>query len=360
MELFSPLKVGPYELRNRIVMAPMTRGRAGDSGIPRPITATYYQQRASAGLIITEAAQVSAQGAGYPNTPGMYTAEQVNGWKAVVQAVHERGGLIFVQLFHAGRVSHPSLLEGGAVPVAPSAIRPAGKARTLEGPQPYVTPRALETDEIPGIVSQFAHAAKCALDAGFDGVEIHGAHGYLLDQFLEDRTNTRTDQYGGSVENRARLLVEVTDAVVDVWGKERVGVRLSPVSHFNDISDSDPDTTFSYAAEALNTFDLAYLHVVEFDSADRDKVTKTLTTQARVLRALFKGYYIGNGGFRRERAETALEALDVDMVSFGRAFISNPDLPERFARKAPLTPPDPATYYQGGEKGYIDYPPLPS
>ncbi|MEW6351560.1 MAG: alkene reductase [Thermodesulfobacteriota bacterium] len=359
MNLFSPLKIGPYELRNRIVMAPMTRNRAGDHGVPHPIMATYYQQRASAGLIITEATQISAQGVGYPHTPGIYDPDQVAGWKAVVEAVHERGGLIFVQLFHAGRISHPSLQEGGAVPVAPSGIRPAGEARTLEGPQPYVTPRALETDEISGIVAQYAHAATCALEAGFDGVELHGAHGYLPDQFLQDGTNTRTDHYGGSVENRARFLLEATDAVVDVWGKERVGVRLSPVSHFNGITDSDPDATFSYAAEALNTFDLAYLHVVEFDSANRDVVTKTLTTQARVLRAMFKGHYIGNGGFRRERAETALEALDVDMVSFGRAFISNPDLPERFARKAPLSPPDASTFYGGGEKGYTDYPALP-
>ncbi len=360
MDLFSPLNVGPYELRNRIVMAPMTRGRAGDRGLPVPVMAAYYQQRASAGLIITEATQISAQGVGYPRTPGIYTQEQVNGWKAVVQAVHDRGGLIFAQLFHGGRISHPSMQEGGVPPVAPSAIQPAGEARTLEGPQPYVTPRALETDEIPGIISHYAHAAKCALDAGFDGVEIHGANGYLLDQFLQDGTNTRTDQYGGPVENRARLLLEVADAVVDVWGKERVGVRLSPVSHFNDIADSDPDATFSYTAEALNKFDLAYLHVIEFDSANRDVVNKTLTTQARVLRARFKGYYIGNGGFRRDRAETALEALDVDMVSFGRAFISNPDLPQRFARKAPLSPPDTSTFYGGGEKGYIDYPSLPS
>ncbi len=358
MDLYAPVEMGPYELRNRIVMAPMTRRRAGEGGVPGPIMATYYQQRASAGLIIAEAAAVSAQGAGYPRAPGVYTKEQTKGWKAVVQAVHDKGGLIFLQLFHAGRISHPSLQEGGGPPVAPSAIQPAGEARTPEGPRPFVTPRALETDEIPGIISQFAHGARCALEAGFDGVEIHGAHGYLLDQFLQNGTNKRADQYGGQVENRARLLTEVTAAVVEVWGGDRVGIRLSPVSHFNDIADSDPESTFSYAAEALNQFNPVYLHVVEFDSADRDKVTKTMTTQARILRALFKGHYIANGGFRRERAEVALEAFDVDMVAFGRPFISNPDLPERFAKKAPLRPYDTATFYEGEEKGYIDYPPM--
>src|SRR5258706_13364923 len=261
--LLAPVQLGPYTLPNRMVMAPMTRSRAVEGLVPAPFAATYYQQRASAGLIVTEGSQVSAQGVGYPNTPGVHSEAQVAGWKKVTAAVHERGGRIFLQLWHVGRISHPMLQLDGALPVAPSAIAAEGTVHTYSGPQPFVAPRALEIAEIPGIVEQFAHGARTALESGFDGVEIHGANGYIVDQFLRDGTNHRTDAYGGSVANRARFLVEVVEAVVGVWGGNRVGVRFSPTGAFNSMSDSDPVATFSHAAEALDRFGLAYLHVIE-------------------------------------------------------------------------------------------------
>lgn len=354
INLFSPYKLGDLELPNRIIMAPLTRNRAGDGNVPEQINATYYAQRASAGLIISEATQVSPQGLGYPATPGIHSPEQVAGWKIVTEAVHQQGGRIFLQLWHVGRVSHPDLQPEGALPVAPSAIAPKGEAATYQGMKPYVTPRALETEEMPGIVEQYRKATENALAAGFDGVEIHGANGYLLDQFLRDGTNQRTDKYGGSVENRARLLMEVTEAVVAVAGAGRVGVRLSPSGTFNDMHDSNPSATFSYAAEALNRFGLAYLHIVEVMEADLRHGGIKVPTSA--LRDRFSGTLMVNGGYDLDRGNAVLSSKKADLVSFGIPFIANPDLPKRFALNAPLNAADSTTFYGGGEQGYIDYP----
>ena len=351
--LLSPVRLGRYELRNRFVMAPMTRNRAGHGNVPTPLNAHYYAQRASAGLIITEATQVSAQAVGYPNTPGIHKAEQVLGWKQVTEAVHRLGGCIFLQLWHVGRISHPSFQLNGVLPVAPSAIRPDGEAFTYEGTKPFVTPRALETDEIPGVIAQFRNGAQLAAEAGFDGVEIHAANGYLIDQFLRDGTNHRTDVYGGSVENRARFLLGVVKAVTEVWGKGHVGVRISPTNPFNSMYDSDPERTFRYVAERLGRFELAYLHVVEVDESGE---TTGQMVDFRSLRKAFGGTYIANGGFDYERARTSLAHGDADLISFARLFLANPDLPERFAKNAPLNTPDHSTFYGGDDKGYTDYP----
>jgi N-ethylmaleimide reductase len=351
--ILTPVQLGPYPLRNRMVMAPMTRNRAGEGLVPTPISATYYQQRASAGLIVTEGSQVSPQGVGYPNTPGIHSGAQVEGWKRVTAAVHERGGRIFLQLWHVGRISHPSLQPGGALPVAPSAIAAEGTVHTYSGPQPFVAPRALEIAEIPGIVEQFAHGARTALESGFDGVEIHGANGYIVDQFLRDGTNHRTDEYGGSLENRTRFLVEVVEAVAGVWGADRVGVRVSPTGAFNSMSDSDPMATFSHAAQALDRFGLAYLHVVEPVSGPI--MAPGAPAVAPAIRQRFHGPLILNGGYDLAAADAAIAAGTADLVSFGQLFLANPDLPERFAERAPLNAPDYATFYTGGEKGYIDY-----
>jgi len=355
VNLFSPYKLGDLELPNRMVMAPLTRNRAGDGNVPGQLNATYYTQRVSAGLIIAEATQVSPEGLGYPATPGIHSPAQVAGWKLVTDAVHQHGGRIFLQLWHVGRISHPDLQPGGALPVAPSAIAPTvGQAATYEGMKPFVTPRALETSEIPGIVEQYRQGAKNALEAGFDGVEVHGANGYLLDQFLRDGTNKRTDEYGGSIENRARLLLEVTQAVTEVWGAGRVGVRLSPSGTFNDMHDSDPLATFGYAAEALNRFGLAYLHLIEVVEADlRHGGTEVPTSY---LRDRFTGTLIVNGGYDLDKSNAVLSSHKADLVAFGTLYIANPDLPQRFALNAPLNPADPSTFYGGGEKGYIDYP----
>lgn len=346
--LLSPIQIGPYTLSNRMAMAPMTRNRAGEGNVPTPATATYYAQRASAGLLITEASQVSEQGVGYLGTPGIHTDEQTAGWRQVTEAVHARGGRIFLQLWHVGRISHPDLQPGGGLPVAPSALQPEGMAYTASGKKPFVTPRALETDEIPGLVAQFASGARRALEAGFDGVEIHAANGYLIDQFLRDGSNQRTDAYGGSAENRARFLVEVVEAVVAIWGADRVGVRFSPTSPFNDMQDSDPAATFGYAARELDRFGLAYLHVIE--------PAGTETSIVPVLRESFRGPLMINGGYTRETGNAVLATGLADLVSFGVPFLANPDLPERFAEDAPLNTPDPSTFYFGTEKGYIDYP----
>ena len=355
VNLFSPYKLGDLELPNRMVMAPLTRNRAGDGNVPGQLNATYYTQRVSAGLIIAEATQVSPEGLGYPATPGIHSAAQVAGWKLVTDAVHQHGGRIFLQLWHVGRISHPDLQPGGALPVAPSAIAPTvGQAATYEGMKPFVTPRALETSEIPGIVEQYRQGAKNALEAGFDGVEVHGANGYLLDQFLRDGTNKRTDEYGGSIENRARLLLEVTQAVTEVWGAGRVGVRLSPSGTFNDMHDSDPLATFGYAAEALNRFGLAYLHLIEVVEADLRHGGMEVPTS--YLRDRFTGTLIVNGGYDLDKSNAVLSSHKADLVAFGTLFIANPDLPQRFALNAPLNPADPSTFYGGGEKGYIDYP----
>jgi N-ethylmaleimide reductase len=347
--LLTPVKIGDLNLENRVVMAPMTRNRAGKGNVPRELNASYYRQRASAGLVITEATQVDPTGVGYPGTPGIHSDEQVAGWQTVTEAVHEEGGQVALQLWHVGRISHPSLQPDGQLPVAPSAIKPAGQAFTARGLKDFVTPRALAGEEIPAVVAQYASAAVRAREAGFDGVEIHAANGYLIDQFLRDGTNHRTDAYGGSVENRTRFLLDVVEAVTSVWPRGRIGVRISPSGTFNDMSDSDPEAHFKYVAKALNPFGLAYLHVVE-DFAGTEPFNFA------TLREAFRGPYMANGGYTLERANEAIDSGRADLVSFGRLFIANPDLPHRFAVGAPLSEPNESTFYGGGERGYTDYP----
>jgi len=352
-DLFTPVRLGPYTLANRIVMAPMTRNRAGAGNVPQPMNAEYYAQRASAGLIITEASQISPQGVGYPATPGIHNREQADGWRLVTDAVHTAGGRIFLQLWHVGRISHPSLQPGGALPVAPSAIKPAGEAMTYGGPQPFVTPRALEIEEIPGIVEDYRRAAVYAQEAGFDGVEIHAANGYLLDQFLRDGTNHRSDRYGGPVDARMRLLMEVAATVIAVWGSDRVGVRISPLNPFNDIADSQPEATFTRVAQGLGGLGLAYLHVVEGSIGTGD--TGLPRVDMGRLRRAFGGTYIANGGYDGERAKAALVAGAADLIAFGVPLLANPHLPLRLALGAGPNEPDPKTCYGGGARGYTDY-----
>jgi N-ethylmaleimide reductase len=356
-DLFDPVVLGPYTLSNRIVMAPLTRSRADDEGVPGELQATYYAQRASAGLIISEATNISPQGKGYIRTPGIWSNEQVEGWKLTTKAVHDKGGRIYLQLWHVGRVSHPDLQPGGALPVAPSAVRAENQqAYTYEGFKPLVTPRALETAEISGIVADYAHAAKRAKEAGFDGVEIHAANGYLLQQFLSDKTNKRTDQYGGSIENRTRIVVEVVDAVVKVWGGDRVGIRIAPLTKFADIGDSNPEPVYMSLVEQLNPFKLSYIHVVEGDTGgDR---TPAGGFDLQKLRRAFNGPYMANNNYTLELAVEARAENLADLICFGRPFISNPDLVARLREGAPLTAADPSTFYAGEAKGYTDYPAL--
>jgi N-ethylmaleimide reductase len=356
-DLFQPVQLGPYQLANRIVMAPLTRSRAGADGVPQPLMAEYYAQRASAGLIIAEGTNVSPQGRGYAFTPGLYTPFQVTGWQPVTGAIHAKGGRVFVQLWHVGRISHPSLQPGGALPVAPSAIRPSGTAYTETGYQPCVTPRALEAAEIPGLIEQYRQAAKHALAAGFDGVEIHAANGYLLEQFLRDSTNKRTDAYGGSRDNRARLLLEVTEAVTGICGGQRVGIRLSPVTPANDIGmDSDPEATYSLVVDRLNAFGLAYIHIIEGATQGPREVPGGFDLQ--ILRRSFKGLTIANNGYDRELALEARRRNLADLIAFGRLYIANPDLVERLRIGARLNVPDRTTFFGGGAAGYTDYPAL--
>ena len=356
-DLFDPVQLGPYRLANRIVMAPLTRSRADDAGVPGELQATYYAQRASAGLIIAEATNITAQGKGYIRTPGIWSPEQVDGWKLTTKAVHDKGGRIYLQLWHVGRVSHPDLQPGGALPVAPSAVRAENQqAYTYEGFKPLETPRALETDEIAGIVADYAHAAKCAMEAGFDGVEIHAANGYLLQQFLSDKTNKRTDRYGGSIENRTRIVVEVVDAVTKVWGGDRVGIRLSPLTKFADISDSNPEPVYLSLIEQINPYNLAYIHVIEGDTGGERHPAGGFDLQK--LRRAFNGLYMANNNYTLELAIEAREKNLADLICFGRPFISNPDLVARLRSGAALTPPDPDTFYAGEAHGYTDYPAL--
>ncbi len=356
-DLFEPVRLGPYRLANRIVMAPLTRSRAGADGVPRPLMADYYAQRATAGLIIAEGTNVSPQGRGYAFTPGIFSDAQVEGWRRVTQAVHVRGGRIFPQLWHVGRISHPSLQLDGALPVAPSAIRPQATSYTAAGFLPCVTPRALATDEIPELIEQYRRAARSALAAGFDGVEIHAANGYLIDQFLRDSANQRTDAYGGSRENRARLLLEVTEAVAGICGGERVGIRLSPLSPVNGADlDSDPAGTYGYVVERLNAFGLAYLHVIEGATQGSREVPGGFDLQ--LLRRSFKSLYIGNNGYDLKLAVEARGRNLADLIAFGRLYIANPDLVERLRIGAPLNVPDRATFFGGGAAGYTDYPVL--
>ncbi len=348
--LFDPIQIGDLHLPNRIFMAPLTRLRGTVDNVPTPMMADYYRQRASAGLIISEATPVSPQGLGYAQVPGIWSQEQVEAWKPIPRAIHERGGRIFMQIWHVGRISDPSFLRG-ELPVAPSAIAASGHVSLLRPERPFVTPRALREDELPGIVESYRRAAQNAQAAGFDGVEIHGANGYLLDQFLQDGSNHRTDGYGGSVENRARLMLEVADAAISVWGPDRVGMHLSPRSDVHGISDSDRLGTFRYVARELGRRHLAFIMAREGLGEGR------IGPQ---LKEVFGGNYIANERFTFETAQTILEHREADAVAFGNLFIANPDLPARFREHAPLNEPVPATFYAHGPEGYLDYPTLTS
>ena len=348
-KLFDPIRVGDLELPNRVIMAPLTRSRAvGGGRVPNALMAQYYVQRASAGLILSEATAVTPQGVGYADTPGIWSDEQVAGWKMVTDAVHAAGGRIFLQLWHVGRISDPVFLDGEA-PVAPSAIPAAGHVSLLRPKRAYPTPRALDTEEIPGIVAAYRKGAENAKLAGFDGVEIHGANGYLLDQFLQDKTNQRTDAYGGSVENRARLMLEVTDACIAVWGASRVGMHLAPRGDAHDMGDSNPAETFGYVATELGKRGIAFICAREALGPNR------LGPQ---LKKAFGGVYIANEKMTRESAEQVVASGEADAVAFGQLFIANPDLPKRLELNAPLNAPQPATYYHPGAEGYVDYPAL--
>lgn len=364
--LFSPVRIGPYELPHRVAMAPLTRSRARSPGnVPTSLNACYYQQRASAAVIIAEATQVSMQGQGYAWTPGIHSPDQVEGWHLVTEAVQQKGGRIFLQLWHVGRISHPALQPDGMLPVAPSAIKPAGEAfieneMGVGAMAPFVTPRALDIEEIPRVIRQYVQGAKNAREARFNGVEVHGANGYLLDQFINPTTNRRTDAYGGPIENRARLLLEVVEAVSQVWGADRVGVRLSPLGTFNDMGhDPEAEDTFGYIVGKLNDAGLAYLHVINPAVAALEQgqeLPRAARSMLDMIRMTYRGTLMIAGGFSQDGAESWLREGRSDLVAFGRKFLANPDLPERFRENAPLNRDDPATYYGGGAEGYIDYP----
>ncbi len=346
--LFDKLKIGDLELNNRIVLAPMTRSRADDEGIQPDYAAEYYAQRASGGLLITEAVNVSPMAKGYVRTPGIYTSKQVDSWRSVAEAVHERGGTIFMQLFHTGRIALPDFLPDNQKPVAPSAIKAAGKNYTDDGMKDFVEPRALTADEITATVQDFATAAKNAVDAGFDGVELHAASGYLVQQFLMKPVNLRTDEYGGSIENRARFLFDIIDAISEQIGSKRVGVKFSPAMPFNDIQEPDADEVYAYIMEKLNEKDIAYVHAADGAGAGWHEK----------LRPLYNGLYFAGASFTLESGEKYLAEDKADAIVYGVKFLANPDLPERFAARAVLNEPDSATFYMPGEKGYTDYPTL--
>lgn len=348
LNLLTPLQVGAITLPNRVIMAPLTRIRAGVIRTPNALMVEYYRQRASAGLILSEATSVDPMGVGYPDTPGIWSEDQVRGWSLVTDAVHAEGGRIFLQLWHVGRLSDPMYLDG-KLPVAPSAIAPKGHISLVRPEKTFVTPRALELNEIPGIIAAFRRGAENAQRAGFDGVELHGANGYLLDQFLQDSTNHRSDEYGGPIENRARLMLETTDAAISVWGADRVGVHLAPRGDIHDMGDSNLAQTFGYVARELGRRRIAFLCAREGLGEGR---------LGPELKKAFGGVYIANQQFTRESAEQVISAGEADAVAFGQLFIANPDLPERFASNAPLNTPDPTTFYAPGSKGYTDYPAL--
>lgn len=354
-DLFSPVKMGDIELNNRILMAPLTRNRAhNDTDIPHDLGVEYYAQRASSGLIITEATQISAEGKGYISTPGIYTEKQVEKWREIVQAVHDKGGKIFLQLWHVGRISHESVLPEGQKPLAPSAVRADAQTYTKDGPTDVSEPKAMSIQDIERTLDDYKKAAENAKKAGFDGVEVHGANGYLIDQFTRDHSNKRDDKYGGSVENRSRFLFEVLDRVISVWGAERVGLRLSPTGTFNDMGDSDPLQTFGYIIDQLNNYNLSYLHMVErFPGIENSNEDFAILEQ---LYNRWQGFYIANGDYDYMKAKDAVEGGHAHAITFGRPFIANPDLPERLKRGAPLNEPDHDTFYGGGAKGYVDYP----
>ncbi len=356
-KLFTKIDLGGLGLANRMVMAPLSRSRATPEGVPTAMMVEHYQQRASAGLIISESAPISQQGVGYPNTPGLFTPEQTAGWLRVVNAVHANGGRIFAQLQHCGRISHRNHQENDALPVAPSAVQPNGAAVTAERYLPLETPRALGTDEIKDVVEQYRSAAQNSLAAGFDGIEVHAGNGYLLDQFLRDGANHRTDAYGGTIENRMRLLIEVIEAVASVYPVEKIGLRLSPENLFNDMSDSDPQAHFEAIVRAVSGRGLAYLHVLETSMDFGGHVPGApRNIDYRSLRKLFDGTYIANNGYTKESAEKAIREGHADLVSFGAAFLSNPDLVRRFKEGIALNKVDKSTFYSGGATGYTDYP----
>ena len=344
--LFQPLSAGALLLPNRIIMAPLTRCRASEGRVPNKIMAAYYAQRASFGLILSEATAVTPMGVGYPDTPGIWSDEQIEGWQQVTSAVHDAGGRIMLQLWHVGRISDPVYLDGH-VPVAPSAIQPEGHVSLLRPVKPYVTPRALETSEIPAIVEDYRKGAENAKAAGFDGVEIHSANGYLIDQFLQDSSNHRTDEYGGTVENRTRFLLEITDAIIEVWGADRVGVHLAPRGDSHGMGDSNPTALFTHVAHELGKRRIAFLCARE--SQDKSAL-------GPALKAAFGGVFIANEGFTAETAREAITSGKADAVAFGKPAIANPNLAERIRHGAPWNPPDPQTFYGGDEKGYLDYP----
>ena len=346
--LFDPLKIGSIELTNRMVMAPMTRSRADNEGVQPPYVAEYYAQRASTGLLITEATNVSPMAKGYVRTPGIYTDAQIESWQAVTKAVHDKGGKIFMQLFHTGRIALPDFLPGNVQPVAPSAVPAKGQNYTDEGMKPFVTPRELTREEIRAIVHEFATASKNAISAGFDGAELHAASGYLVQQFLTTNANLRTDEYGGTIENRTRFLFEVLDAMIAVVGNERVGVKFSPQMKFNDIEEIDADAVYPFIVECLNERELAYIHVGDFTGGE---------WHAK-LRPLYRGVFFAGGGFTKERGQALLESGGADAIVYGTPHVANPDLLERFRRNAPLNVPDQTTFYTPGERGYTDYPVL--
>lgn len=349
--LFDLVRLGDLPLANRMVMAPMTRNRSDRDGLVSSAMILHYQQRATAGLIIAESTTVSPGAVGYPSTPGLHTQTQTASWLRLTDAVHSSGGRVFAQLQHCGRISHPSLQPDGALPVAPSAVRPNGQAVTYSSLQDFVMPRTLAANELPDIVADFRRAAGFAKQAGFDGVEVHGANGYLIDQFLRDGSNLRTDAYGGSPQNRMRLLNEILDAVCEIWPADRVGLRLSPENGFNTMSDSDPHSHFAYFASQLGGRRLAYLHVLEGDMA-----TGRREIDYRALRAKFTGPYIANNGYNRERGQAALLSGAADLVAYGVPFLANPDLVRRYRENLPLNGADPTTFYGGDETGYTDYP----
>jgi N-ethylmaleimide reductase len=352
--LFQPFRLGGLTLPNRLVMAPLTRNRATEGDVPGAGAATYYTQRASAGLLITEGSQISHQGQGYLRTPGIYTPEQIAGWRKVTDAVHAAGGRIFMQLWHVGRVSHTSLQPKGGAPVGPSPIRANTKTFLHEGFAEVSEPRAIELSEIPGILRDYEQAARNAKEAGFDGVEIHAANGYLLDQFMKDGSNRRSDAYGGAIANRARLTIEATEAVLKVWDKDRVGIRLSP-ARVNDAADSDPQALFSHVVERLDGLGLGYVHMIE-GATQGDRHAADVDYEG--LRRSFRGAYVANNGYDRGMATDAVASGRADLVAFGRLFIANPDLVERLRVNAPLNEPDRATFYGGDTRGYTDYPSL--
>lgn len=350
-DLFTPFKLGDLTLSNRMVMAPMTRNRAQRDGTVTSMMVKHYRDRANSGLIISESVPVSPEGIGYPFTPGLFTEDQSKSWRVLTDAVHEKGGKVFAQLQHCGRISHPALQPGGILPVAPSAIQPDGEVYTYEGPKTFVTPAALDANGIRAAVDAFANGAALAKRAGFDGVEVHGANGYLIDQFLRDGSNQRQDAYGGNVAGRMKFLNEVLDEVLQIWHSSRVGLRLTPENSFNSMSDSDPQMHFEYFAGELRQRNLAYLHILE-----GDMMSKESKLDYRRLKGLFSGPYIANNGYDRDKAEAALQSGNADLVAFGMPFLANPDLVDRYKRRLPLNEADPSTFYGGDEKGYNDYP----